>query len=52
MSSKFMGSCPKKKSSALKCRKAHDWMVSVLGPLFHTAGHLVRTQYGVMASAG
>jgi hypothetical protein len=32
--------------------KAHDWMVSVLGPLFRTAGHLVRTQYGVTASAG
>ena len=23
--------------------KAHDWMVSVLGPLFRTAGHPVRT---------
>jgi hypothetical protein len=32
--------------------KAHDWMVSVLGPLFRTAGHLVRTQHGVTASAG
>ena len=27
-------------------------MVSVLGPLFRTVGHLVRTQHGVMASAG
>ena len=27
-------------------------MVSVLGPLFRTAGHLVRTQHGVTASAG
>ncbi len=26
-------------------------MVSVLGPLFRTAGHLVRTQHSVMASA-
>jgi hypothetical protein len=32
--------------------KAHDWMVSVIGPLFRTAGHLVRTQHGVTASAG
>ena len=32
--------------------KAHDWMVSVLGPLFRTAGHVVRTQRGVTASAG
>jgi hypothetical protein len=32
--------------------KAHDWMVSVLGSLFRTAGHLVRTQHGVTASAG
>jgi hypothetical protein len=32
--------------------KAHDWMVSVLGPLFRTAGHLVRTQHGVTASTG
>ena len=32
--------------------KAHDWMVSVLGPLFRTAGHIVRTQLGVTASAG
>jgi len=32
--------------------KAHDWMVGVLGPLFHTAGHTVRTQHGVTASAG
>jgi len=31
--------------------KAHDWMVSVLGPLFRTAGHVVRTQHGVTASA-
>jgi hypothetical protein len=31
---------------------AHDWMVSVLGPLFRTAGHTVRTQHGVTASAG
>jgi hypothetical protein len=27
-------------------------MVSVLGPLFRTAGHTVRTQHGVTASAG
>jgi hypothetical protein len=27
---------------------AHDWMVSVLGSLFHTAGHTVRTQFGVL----
>ena len=32
--------------------KAHDWMVSVLCPLFRTAGHTVRTQHGVTASAG
>jgi hypothetical protein len=32
--------------------KADDWMVSVLGPLFRTAGHTVRTQHGVPASAG
>ena len=32
--------------------KAHDWMVSALGPLFRTAGHTVRTQRGVTASAG
>jgi hypothetical protein len=32
--------------------KAHDWMVSALGPLFRTAGHTVRTQHGVKASAG
>ena len=30
----------------------HDWMVSVLGPLFRTAGHVVRTQHGLTASAG
>jgi len=32
--------------------KAHNWMVSALGPLFRTAGHTVRTQHGVTASAG
>jgi hypothetical protein len=32
--------------------KAHDWMVGVLGPLFCTAGHIVRTQHVVTASAG
>ena len=32
--------------------KTHDWMVSALGPLFRTAGHTVRTQFGVTASAG
>jgi len=32
--------------------KAHDWAVRVLGPLFRTAGHVVRTQHGVTASAG
>jgi hypothetical protein len=31
--------------------KAHDWMVSMIGPLFRTAGHVVRTQHGVTASA-
>ena len=31
---------------------AHNWMVSVLGPLFRRAGHTVRTQHGVTASAG
>ena len=30
--------------------KAHDWMVGVLGPLFRTAGHAVRTQHGVTAN--
>ena len=33
-------------------QKAHDWMVSVLGPLFRTAGHPVRTQFGVSRSEG
>ena len=32
--------------------KAHDWMVSIMGPLFRTAGHTVHTQHGVTASAG
>jgi hypothetical protein len=32
--------------------KALDWMVGVLGPLFRTAGHTVRTQHSVTASAG
>ena len=32
--------------------KAHNWMASVLGPLFRTAGHVVLTQHGVTASAG
>jgi len=32
--------------------KSHDWMVGALGPLFRTAGHTVRTQHGVTASAG
>ena len=32
--------------------KAHDWMVSVIGRLFRTAGHVVRTRHGVTASAG
>ena len=32
--------------------KAHDWMVSVMGTLFRTARHTVRTQQGVTASAG
>ena len=27
-------------------------MVGVLGPVFRTAGHAVRTQHGVRASAG
>jgi hypothetical protein len=32
--------------------KAHDWAIGVLGPLFRSAGHVVRTQHGVTASAG
>ena len=32
--------------------KAHDLMAGVLGPLFRTAGHSVRTQHGITASAG
>jgi hypothetical protein len=32
--------------------KAHNWAVGVLGPLFRTAGYVVRTQLGVTASAG
>jgi hypothetical protein len=32
--------------------KAHDWMVSTLRGLFRTAGHSVRTQHRVTASAG
>jgi hypothetical protein len=32
--------------------KANDWMVSVIWPLYRTAGHLVRTHHGVTASAG
>jgi hypothetical protein len=32
--------------------KANDCIVSVLGQLFRTAGHLVRTQHGVTATAG
>jgi hypothetical protein len=32
--------------------KAHDWMVGSLGPLFRTAGHTVRMQHGVTATAG
>ncbi len=32
--------------------KAHDWAVGVLGPPFRTAGHVVRTQHGVVESAG
>jgi hypothetical protein len=32
--------------------KAHDWLVGVLGLVFRTAGHTVRTQHGVTASAG
>jgi hypothetical protein len=31
--------------------KAHYWMVGVLGLLFRTAGHTVRTQHGVTESA-
>jgi len=31
--------------------KVRDWMVSVLGQLFRTAGHVVRTQHGVTSSA-
>ncbi len=32
--------------------KSHDWAVGVLGPLFRSAGHTVRTQYQVTASPG
>ena len=32
--------------------KAHDWMLSMLGPLFRTAGHKVRTQFCVTVTAG
>ena len=32
--------------------KAHDWAVGVLGPLFRSAGHTVRSQHQVTASAG
>ena len=32
--------------------KSTDWAVGVLGPLFRTAGNVVRTQHGVTASAG
>jgi hypothetical protein len=31
--------------------KAHDWFVGVLGTLFRTAGHTVRTQHGVTTTA-
>jgi hypothetical protein len=33
-------------------KKEHDWAVGVLGPLFRTAGHTVRSQHQVTASAG
>ena len=42
--------CKKLQTSNI-ATKAHDWMVGVLGPLFRTAGHTVRTQHGVTASA-
>ena len=32
--------------------KAHDWTVGVLGPLFRSAGHTVRTQHQVTVIAG
>ena len=32
--------------------KAHDWAVGVLDPLFRSAGHVVRSQHQVTASAG
>jgi len=32
--------------------KAHDWAVGVQGPLFRSAGHVVRSQHHVTASAG
>ena len=32
--------------------KAHDWVVGVLGPLLRSAGHVVRSQHQVTASAG
>ena len=32
--------------------KAHDWAVGVLGPLFRSSGHVVRSQHQVTASAG
>ena len=31
---------------------AYDWFVGVLGPLFRSAGHKVRNQHGLKASAG
>ena len=40
------GSPTRRLSPTAHSAKAHDWMVSVLGPLFRTAGHKVRTQHG------
>ncbi len=48
----FHGDHPSTCTAHSGATKAHDWMVSVLGPLFRTAGHVVRTQQGVTASAG
>jgi len=48
----FHGDHPSTCTAHSGATKAHDWMVSVLGPLFRTAGHVVRTQHGVTASAG
>jgi hypothetical protein len=46
-------SCAMKTCTARSCAtKTHDWAVRVLGPLFRSVGHVVRTQHGVTANAG